>query len=557
MNSALLQAGDGYIRTQCPNRYSFLVIRNGYLVWEEYYHGMSRDGYADVMSVSKSVLSILIGQALDTGKIESLDRMLTDYFPEYVSSSTDVRKRLITLRHMLTMTAGFQWDEVATGKDWVASKDWYKFVIDLPMAANPGDVFDYDTGLSHLLAGVLSRASGQSALSFGVQNLFQPLGIRNFRWDTDPRGNYVGGFHMYFTSRDLAKFGYLALRNGFWENRQLVSRSWIEDATSIHVSYASDVTIGDYGYHWWVRPQWGYTAYMASGFGGQYVFVVPGLDLIMVSTADTTGDTIDRHMQAFNLLTQYVIPAIKSVTDAAVTGTPHIDALVNPAGYSGLAPGGWSMIYGSNLSGTTRPWNEEDIVGGNLPVQLDGVSVAIGGKPAYLGYVSPKQLNVLAPAGVPPGDASVTVTSAPGKTGKATSKLSASDPTLFLWNGRFAVAQHADYSMVGAPELFPELATTPARPGETILLYGTGFGATAPATGVGEIARKASPLPSLPAVSIGGIAAEVQYAGIPRGGAGLYQINVRVPESLADGDQPVSLVYGQVESPVAYITVRR
>ena len=407
LNSALLQAGDGYIRTQCPNRYSFLVIRNGYLVWEEYYHGMSKDGYADVMSVSKSVLSILIGQALDTGKIESLDRKLIDYFPEYFSSSTDARKRLITLRHMLTMTAGFQWDEVATGRDWVASKDWYQFVIDLPMAANPGDVFDYNTGLSHLLAGVLGRASGQSALAFAVPNLFQPLGIGNYRWDTDPRGNYVGGFHMYyFTSRDLAKFGYLALRNGFWENRQLVSRSWIEDATSVHVSYASDLTIGDYGYHWWVRPQWGYTAFMASGFGGQYVFVVPGLDLIMVSTADTTGDTIDRHMQAFNLLTQYVIPAIKSVTDAGVSGTPHIDALVNPAGYSGgVVAGGWSTIYGSNLSGTTRQWNQEDIVGGNLPVQLDGVSVTIGGKPAYLGYVSPKQLNRLAPGGVPSGEA--------------------------------------------------------------------------------------------------------------------------------------------------------
>ena len=151
----------------------------------------------------------------------------------------------------------------------------------------------------------------------------------------------------------------------------------------------------------------------------------------------------------------------------------------------------------------------------------------------------------------------ITVTSAPGKTGKATSKVSECDPTLFLWNGRYAVAQHADYSVVGWPELFPELATTPARPGETILLYGTGFGATAPAAGVGELARRASPLPVLPMVSIGGVPAVVQYAGIPQGGAGLYQVNVRVPESIADGDQPVSLVYGQVESPVAYIPVRR
>jgi uncharacterized protein (TIGR03437 family) len=558
MNPALLQAGDAYVRTQCPTRYSVLVFRNGYLVWEQYYHGMARDSYADVMSISKSVLSLLIGQALDRGAIETLDQKLADYFPEYFSLSSDARKRLITLRQMLTMTAGFQWDEVATGNNWVASKDWYKFVIDLPMAANPGDVFDYNTGLSHLLAGVLSRSSGQSALAFGIQNLFQPLGINNFRWDTDPRGNYVGGFHMYFTSRDLGKFGYLALRNGFWDGRQLVSRSWIEDSTSVHVSCASPVTSGDYAYHWWVRPQWGYMIYMAAGYGGQYIFVVPGLDLIMVSTADTTGDTLDRHMQAFNLLTQYVIPAIKSVTDLTVTGTPKVAALVNAGSLSaGAVSGGWSTIYGHNLSSTTRSWNAEDIVGGNLPVQLDGVTVTIGGKPAYVGYVSPTQINVLAPSGVPPGDVTVSVTSAPGKSGSAASTLSDANPGLFLWNGRFAVAQHADYSAVGPPELFPELKATPAKPGEAILLYGTGFGATAPDSGSGEIARQAVPLPFLPVVSIGGVAAVVEYAGIPQGGAGLYQINVRVPESVADGDLPVSLAYGQTTSPAAYLTVRR
>lgn len=558
MNSALLQAGDAYVRSQCPTRYSLLVIRNGYLVWEQYYHGMSKDGYSDVMSVSKSVLSLLIGQALDSGTIENLDRKLADYFPEYFSSSTDARKRLITLRHMLTMTAGFQWDEVATGNNWVASKDWYKFVIDLPMATNPGDVFDYNTGLSHLLAGVLSRASGQSALVYGSQNLFWPLGIGDFRWDTDPRGNYVGGFHMYFTSRDLAKFGYLALRNGFWDGRQLVSRSWIEDSTAVHVSYASDTTIGDYGYHWWVRPQWGYPVYMASGYGGQYIFVVPGLDLIMVSTADTTGDTIDRHMQAFSLLTQYVIPAIKSVTDRSVTGAPHVDAVVNTASFSeGSVAGGWSTIYGSNLSSTTRPWNEDDFVGGNLPVQLDGVSVTIGGKAAYVGYVSPTQLNVLAPSGVPPGDVRVSVTSAPGESGSAASILSDASPGLFLWNGQYAVAQHGDYSAVGPPGLFPGVTTTPAKPGEMILLYGTGFGATAPASGAGEIARQAVPLPFLPVVTIGGKRAVVEYAGIPQGGAGLYQLNVQVPETVADGDLPISLVYGQANSSGSYVTVRR
>lgn len=558
MNPALLQAGGEYVRGQCPARYSFLVIRNGYLVWEQYFHGMSRDGYADVMSISKSVLSLLIGQALDQGKIENLDRKLFDYFPEYFSPLTDARKRQITLRHMITMTAGFKWDEDTSGNDWVASKDWYKFVIDLPVAAAPGDVFDYNTGLSHLLAGALSRATGRTALAYGIENLFGPLGIRNFRWDTDPRGNYVGGFHMYFTSRDLAKFGYLALRKGFWEDRQLVPRTWIEDATSLHVAYASDTTIGDYGYHWWVRPQSGYPAYMAAGRGGQYIFVVPGLDLIMVSTADFANDTIDLHMQAFNLLTQYVIPAIRSVTEQRVTGTPHVDTVTNAASLSEpAAPGGWATIGGSNLSTTTRAWNGDDIPGGNLPVQLDGVTVTVGGKPAYVAYVSPRQINAIVPAGVTAGDTTVTVTSAPGRAGSARVTLSETSPALFRWDQRSVAAQHADYSAIGPPGLLPDLETSPARPGETILLYGTGFGDSGLERSIGDVTREPVPLPSLPQVTIDGVAAVVEYAGIPQGATGVCQINVRVPESSADGELPVSLRYGDRAAPAVYLTVRR
>jgi uncharacterized protein (TIGR03437 family) len=543
MNTALLQAGDSYVRTQCPNRFSFLVIRNGYLVWERYYQGMSQNVNAHVMSISKSVLSLLIGQALDQRRIDSLDRKMVDYFPEYLSSSTDARERQITLRQMITMSAGFQWDEVATGPSWVASKDWYKFIIDLPLAANPGEVFNYDTGLSHLLAGVLSRASNQTALAFGNQYLFEPLGIRNFRWDTDPRGNYVGGFRMYFTSRDLAKFGYLVLRHGFWDGRQLVSRSWIEDSTLAKMLYASPTTIGDYCYYWWTKPQAGYPVIMAAGWGGQYIFIVPGLDLILVSTADDTNDGIDLHMQAFNLLTQYVIPSIRSLTDPQVAGAPHIDAVETPVS------GSWSAIFGRNLSLTTRAWNQDEIIGGNLPVQLDEVSVTIGGRPAYIGYVSPQQLNVLVPGGIPSGQVSISVTSAPAHTTTTSSTLKDVNPALFLWKDRFAAAQHADFTGVNT--------LAPARPGETILLYGSGFGRTAPSAAIGEIARETCALVAVPVVTVGGIPAVVEFAGIPQGTVGLYQINVRVPQSVVDGDLPVDVIYQQVEAPLTLLPVRR
>jgi uncharacterized protein (TIGR03437 family) len=533
MNSAILQDGGDFVLSQCPNRYSFLVVRNGYLVWEQYFHGMSRETNAHVMSISKSVLSMMIGQALDQGKIEGLDRKLVDYFPEYFSPSTDPRKREITLRNMLMMEAGFQWDEVTSGNAWTASKDWYKFVIDLPLAASPGEVFDYNTGLSHLLAGVLSRAADQSAYAFGIQNLFNPLGIWNFRWETDPRGNFIGGFRMYFTSRDLAKFGYLALRKGYWEDRQLVSRQWVEESTTAKVFVASPTTTGDYAYHWWSRPQYGYPVFMAAGFGGQYIFVVPGLDLIMVSTADTTADTVDRHMQAFNLLTQYVIPAIKSVNDAKVAGKPHVNAVVNGASFAaGTAPGAWTTILGTNLSTATREWSGDDIIGGVLPAQLENVSVTIGGKPAYVGYVSPTQLNVIAPAGVSSGSASVIVTPAAGYSTTVTTTVNAAAPALFPCNN------------------------TPVRPGDVVVLYGTGFVADGLAGTIGEVAREAAPLASLPVVTIGGRPAVVEWAGIPKGSAGLYQINVRVPESAAEGDLPVVVTDGQVPAPPVFIKVK-
>ena len=245
------------------------------------------------------------------------------------------------------------------------------------------------------------------------------------------------------------------------------------------------------------------------------------------------------------------------VTEPTLSGAPHIDAVANAASFSpGASAGGWVAIVGDNLSPTTRSWTDDDIAGGNLPVQLDGVAVTIGGKPAYVGYVSPRQINVLAPGGIIAGDTAVSVTSAPGHTSSVTSTMSEASPALFLWNGKYAVAQHADYTAVGAPGPFADMVTTPARPGEAIVLYATGFGATAPPGAVGEIVRLAAPLPSLPSVTVGGLPAVADYAGTTAGAAGLYQINVRVPDSAPDGDLPVSLSYGQGAA-TAWLTVRR
>lgn len=190
------------------------MIRNGYLVFERYYLGRSSEAASPTASISKNFVSALIGIALDKGLIRNTDQRILEFFPEYASVFNDPRKREIRLRHLLSMTAGF----VPLGTDgWGGSSDWFRWILARPMANNPGEVFDYNTGLYHVLAGIVAKASGQTVPDFASRNLFQPLGIPNPRWELAPRGYYTGLYDL--RARDLAKFGYLYLRQGLWGGR--------------------------------------------------------------------------------------------------------------------------------------------------------------------------------------------------------------------------------------------------------------------------------------------------------------------------------------------------
>ncbi len=212
---------------------------------------------------------------------------------------------------------------------------------------------------------------------------------------------------------------------------------------------------------------------------------------------------------------------------------PHIAAAANGASFQpGLAPGAFIAIAGTNLAATTRPWADPDFVNGALPTKLDGVSVMIGGYPAAISYISPTQLNLQVPNQTVPGMSVPLVLTAPAGTASTTVAVQAVAPGLFSGDGKYAVAQHSDYSLVGKAGLYP--GSTPARPGETILLYGTGFGPTAPAAPAGQVITQALPMVTPPSFRIGGQTAAVSFAGIVA--AGLYQFNVTVPAGLPDGD---------------------
>jgi len=240
-----------------------------------------------------------------------------------------------------------------------------------------------------------------------------------------------------------------------------------------------------------------------------------------------------------------------TLTPAAAGGSaPSITGVVNGASFQpGIAAGSWVTVQGANLASGTRTWRADEIVNGNLPTKLDDVSVTINGKPAAVYFISPTQLNVQAPSDTATGPVPVVVTTAAGASAPFTAQLQSFSPAFFLWTGKYAVATRPDFSWVGKPDLFPGVATTPAKPGDVIILWGTGFGPTNPAVPGGVTVTGAPTLTTVPTVRIGGAAAEYLGGALSPGSAGLYQIAVRVPAGTPAGDIPVVVDAGGVSSP--------
>ncbi len=243
--------------------------------------------------------------------------------------------------------------------------------------------------------------------------------------------------------------------------------------------------------------------------------------------------------------------------------TPAIASggVVNAASFGpGVSTGSWVTIQGTNLAANTRSWNSSDFTGGALPTQLDGVGVKIDGKPAYVAYISPAQINVQAPAdsALGPVPVEVTYNGTTGPTG--TAQLQAASPAFFLWGGKYAVATRPDYSLVGPAGLFDQVTTVPAKPGDVIVLWGTGFGPTNPTVAAGvlppanPVANVANPVTA----TIGNVSATVLGAAITPGNAGLYQVAVQVPGSAPDGDLALVAQVGGIQSPSnVLLTVKR
>lgn len=260
--------------------------------WHPYYQ---KSELHTMQSVSKSVTSALVGIAIGRGELPGVDAKVGPAF-EGFEGDGDPRQAHMTLQDLLTMRSGIRWDEsTVTYTDprnscaqMEASKDWVRFVWRQPMAAEPGKVFVYNSGVTVLLAQVLHHATGKAVPDYARENLFGPLGITDFQWKRTPTGlaDTEGG--LYLTPRDLAKVGYLYLHDGVWNGQRVLPEGWVHESTEPRVvTGAKGKRAYRYGYQWWEIPDAtgkAFPAYAALGYGGQYLIVVPRLDLIAVFT---------------------------------------------------------------------------------------------------------------------------------------------------------------------------------------------------------------------------------------------------------------------------------
>jgi len=298
---------------------SLLVVRNGYLVKESYFNGYDKSDAYNVMSVSKSFISALVGLALREGFLDSLDQRMMDFFPEYARSSMDPRTYQITIRHLLSMRAGFDnsiEDYGVNWNRWITSPDWIRHAVNLELLHNPGTRFAYITAETHLLSAILTKATGMSTLDFAKAYLFRPMGIRIRGWDQDPQGYYTGGMGMYFNARDLARFGYLYLQNGLLEGQQIIPAEWVEVSLRRYSmgsgSWGALDNIG-YGYLWWLGSINGHSCFIALGYAGQYVIVFRSLNLIVVATSHPNfyPDVADAHERyILDICSDHILPAV-------------------------------------------------------------------------------------------------------------------------------------------------------------------------------------------------------------------------------------------------------
>ena len=315
-----------------PRLHSLLVSLRGELLFERYYHGTRRDRPANIKSASKSVISALVGIAVDRRLIPNVQTPIVTYFPE-LARDPDARKGAITVEHLLTMRPGLEGTSNRNYGAWVTSRNWVQHALARPMFAAPGAEMEYSTGNTHLLSAILTKATGKTTWQLANEVLAKPLGFTLARWPRDPQGIYFGGNDMLMTPRQMLAFGELYLHEGRAADQQVISRQWVQQSCEGRVrnrrsgnpafnpnGNVDPLRDRRYGYGWWVHQIGGYETCFAWGYGGQYIFVMPDLDLVLVATSspDVSGARRGHRRALFDILDRLVVtPMVSERTSAA------------------------------------------------------------------------------------------------------------------------------------------------------------------------------------------------------------------------------------------------
>ncbi len=290
-----------------PRLHSLLISHQGSRIYEQYFAGRDAGQPANLKSASKSIISALVGLALQNGHIKDINQPIVDFFPEYIGTEVEDTVRGITIRNLLTMQGGLASTSGSNYGSWVASRNWVDAALKSPMVADPGTAMIYSTGTTHLLSAIVTRASGMNTKEFAQRYLADPMGFRMAYWSRDPQGVYFGGNDMEITPRQMLDIGEMYLNGGVHDGKRILSEQWVRDSHQPH----AESPRGEgrhYGYGWWLRDMADLQVPLAWGYGGQFIFVVKEYDLVIVITSNSNpGPERGAHMRSIYDLVEFDI----------------------------------------------------------------------------------------------------------------------------------------------------------------------------------------------------------------------------------------------------------
>jgi CubicO group peptidase (beta-lactamase class C family) len=290
---------------QLPKLHALVIARDGVIVAERRFRGPALDAPVNVKSISKSIVSALVGIAIHEGRLQGVDQRIAPFFARYLRTNRDPALREVTIGHLLSMQSGLARTSGPSYGPWVRSRDWVGHILTQPMLGAPGGSMYYSTGNTHLLSAILTKATAMSTHAFARKRLARPLGFALPAWPRDPQGIFLGGNEMRLSPHALLRFGELYRNAGRVGRRVVIPESWVRESLTPRTRSVFSHEL--YGYGWFISEVAGHPMFYAWGYGGQFIFVVPDLALTVVATSAVRGPRDLEHLAAIHDLLERLV----------------------------------------------------------------------------------------------------------------------------------------------------------------------------------------------------------------------------------------------------------